>query len=245
MLGGMRDQVRTLVRAAAGFFGYDIHRRNLSHQARRVAAMKARGVDLVLDVGANSGQYVTWLRGAGYDGEVVSFEPIPSAYAALAAAHRADSRWRGVEAAVGAEAGRAVLCVAESPVLSSLLPTSATLRAHIPAARTQQTINVPVLSLDDVWDEFVLPRHTVMLKIDTQGFEHQVMDGVAAHLESVTMVEVEMSLLPLYENGSSIHDMLPRLRAAGFEVISIESGFVDAKTGQVLDVDVLAGRPNK
>lgn len=239
----MREKLIGAAKVAAEALGYEIHRRDLAHPARRVAAMKCRRVDLVLDVGANTGQYVTWLRRAGYDGEVVSFEPIPSAYAELVANQGADSRWRGVEAAVGAAEGRRQLHVAESTVLSSLLPIGANLAAHIPAARTQQTIDVSVIKLDDAWDGLVPSERTVMLKIDTQGFEHPVLDGAAAHLAQISLVEVEMSLLRLYETGSSIHELLPRLRAAGFEVISIESGFVDAATDQVLDVDVLAGRP--
>jgi FkbM family methyltransferase len=239
----MRGRVKSAVRTVASALGYDVHRRDHAHPARRIAAMRARGINLVLDVGANSGQYVTWLRKAGYDGEIVSFEPIPSAFAALTVAHQADRRWRGVQTAVGAVKGHAVLNIAESSLLSSLLRSEALLRDHIPAARIEQRITVPVVALVDIWDELVQARHSVMLKIDTQGFEHSVLNGVGDRLAAICMVELEMSLVALYQDGSSIHDALPRLRSAGFEVISIESGYVDAATGQVLDVDVLAGRP--
>ena len=205
--------------------------------------MRARGINLVLDVGANTGQYANWLREGGYTGDIISFEPIPTAFEELKRSHSPDPRWRGVEAAVGAEAGRAVLSVAESPVLSSLLDVGPILESKIPAARTLQRIEVSLISLDDVWEDLIRPGKNVFLKIDTQGYEHPVLDGIAEHLEAVSLVEVEMSLVSLYNGGSSIHDTLPRLRSAGFQVISIESGYVDADTGQVMDVDVLAGRP--
>ena len=71
--------------------------------------MRLRGVDLVLDVGANRGQYATGLRMSGYQGRIVSFEPIPAAYEDLFCAHGPDDQWAGRQATVGAAAGSAEL----------------------------------------------------------------------------------------------------------------------------------------
>ena len=204
--------------------------------------MRLREVSLVLDVGANAGQYVAWLRASGYTGSVVSFEPLASAYDLMEDDRASDQQWRGVRAAVGATAGIATLNIADSTVLSSLLPSTSTLLNTIPGGVQRQAVDVPVIALDDVWSEYVRPSDRVMVKIDTQGYEHPVLDGLALHLDDVRLVEVEMSLVELYKGGSSIHDLLPRLHDAGFSVISIDSGKVDTRTGQVLDVDVLAGR---
>jgi hypothetical protein len=81
-----------------------------------------------------------------------------------------------------------------------------------------------------------------MLKVDVQGAEHAVLDGLADRIFEVALIEVEMALVPLYLGGSTIYDMLPRLHDAGFDVVSIDSGFVDASSGQVLDVDLLLRR---
>lgn len=81
-----------------------------------------------------------------------------------------------------------------------------------------------------------------MLKVDVQGFEHSVLDGARESLQDISLIEIEMGLTKLYENGSSVHDLLPRLKAMGYDVILLESGFVDAATGQVLDIDMLMGR---
>lgn len=240
----MRERLVGAVKAAAAAMGYEVHRSDLAHPGRRVAAMRARHIDLTLDVGANSGQYVQWLRAAGYHGKIVSFEPIPTVFQAMAASLENDPNWSGRNVALGATRGQAVLHVAQSSVLSSLLEPTGDLRGHIPASETLQEVTVPVFALDDIWAELVPDRSSVMLKIDTQGYEHPVLDGVAKHLSEVSLVEIEMSLVDLYEGGSSIFDVLPRLREAGFGIVSINSsGFVDAGTGQVLDVDVLAGRP--
>ena len=239
----MRDGARNAFKRAAAKLGYVVHRRDQTHEMSRDRAMRLRGVDLVLDVGANRGQYATGLRMCGYQGRIVSFEPIPAAYQDLVRAHGPDAQWTGRQAAVGAAAGSAELNVSASSVLSSILDARTELSNRIPAVEATEKVVVSVVTLDDLWAELVPPQATTMLKIDVQGFEHFVLDGTAAHLDQIVLMEVEMGLQKLYEGGSTIHDLLPRLHQAGFEVISIDSGFVDVATGQVLDIDVLAGRP--
>lgn len=239
----VRERIKTYAKRAAVRCGYVIRRRDHEHSARRVAAMRTREVDLVIDVGANRGQYVTWLRDAGYEGNIVSLEPIPDVFSVLQRNHGHDRRWRGFQLAAGATAGQGALhVVKDSDVLSSMLVPAHGLTQALPFATRSSVIDVAIVALDDIWSEIVPDDATVMLKIDTQGFEHSVLDGVKDNLWRVALLEVEMSLLPLYEEGSTVLDMLPRLATSGFDIISIESGFVQVETGQVLDIDVLAGR---
>jgi FkbM family methyltransferase len=235
----LKERVKALARLA----GYDVHRRDLSHPARRAAAMAVRGVDVVLDVGANEGQYVGKLREFGYRGRIVSFEPFAESFEILVSRLSHDAQWQGVNVALGSQEGVGELQVARSTLTSSLLPARDELRSVISGAEAVSSVAVPIVALDDVWDDYVSPSETALLKIDVQGYEHSVLDGGRICLRRVPLIEVEMGLVELYEGGSTVHDLLPRLRDQGFSVISIDAGFVDAASGQVLDVDVLLGRP--
>jgi FkbM family methyltransferase len=235
--------ITEMLKSLARIAGYEVHRRDLSHGASRSAAIAARGVDVVLDVGASEGQYVQRLRDFGYQRRVVSFEPLPDAFAVLSKRLSRDAGWRGVNAAAGEETGIAHLQVPESTVTSSVLTAREELRSRIEAATPVRSIEVEMVALDDIWDDHVSSSETPFLKIDVQGYEHAVLNGCRRRLAQVLLVEVEMGLIQLYEAGSTIYDLLPRMHAEGFAVISIDAGFVDRHTGQVLDVDVLMGRP--
>lgn len=237
-----RLRATSAAKQIANRFNVELSRLDLTHAARRQAAMRTAGIDVLLDVGANRGQYVSWVRRAGYEGRVVSFEPIPSVIADMRSRLAADPSWSGMEIALGAAAGTVDFHVTADTVTSSTLPPGDQLTGKIPGASVVETISVEGARLNDVWEQVVPPGSRTMLKIDVQGAEHAVLDGLADRIAEVHLIEVEMALVPLYVGGSTIYDMLPRLHGAGFDVVSIDSGFVDAASGQVLDVDLLLRR---
>jgi len=70
------------LRQYARKLGFDVVKyRPTRHPLARTRFLFERfGIDLVLDVGANTGQYARQLRHTGYRGRIVSFEPLASAY---------------------------------------------------------------------------------------------------------------------------------------------------------------------
>lgn len=73
-------------------------------------ALEYLRVDLVLDVGANAGQYSQSLREHGDKGRIVSFDPLSITHAILANAAVGDARWEiAPRTAVGSECGTAML----------------------------------------------------------------------------------------------------------------------------------------
>jgi len=126
-------------------------------------------VDTVLDVGANVGQYGSALRAAGYSGRIVSFEPNPEAYRHLAERAARDRSWDAVGVGLGAEDGFAELNVSGFSVFSSMLKTTEFVESVDGRSRAEQTVRVPVTTVDAAWAERVRPGARVLLKVDTQG----------------------------------------------------------------------------
>lgn len=213
--------------------GFEVRR----HPAvRRASMLAAHDIDLVIDVGAAVGGYGTQLRKFGYAGQIVSFEPLDSAFAELSSVVARDSRWTARQAALGAEPGEAVINIASNSDSSSLLPMGS---GHTDAEPSVGIIGhqmVQVQRLDDVIDEFATPDSRIFLKIDAQGFERQVLAGAVKTLERCRGLQLELSFVPLYEGGMLINDAIAMAYDAGFSMVGVEQGWA-AESGQMLQAD--------
>ena len=210
-----------------------LYRRNLELSkdplpARIVAATRWLGVDTVLDVGANIGQYADALRASGFGGRIVSFEPLGDAYAQLA--HRAakDPKWQAERTAVGAERGTLEIHIAANSHSSSVLPMNDTHLDAAPQSRTIGSESVSVTTIADVVAAHGIVPDRTLLKIDTQGYEKPV--------------QLELSFVPLYDGQALYPELVERLGALGFEWYGVDAAFVDPRTGRMLQVDGLFAR---
>ena len=217
--------------------GYDIHRSS-SHQLLR--AFNLFGVDLVLDVGANVGQFVIELRAAGYRGKVVSFEPLTSAWDVLEREARNDTSWEiAPRCALGDFDGEIKINIAGNSASSSILPM---LEAHASAAECSAyvgTERVTIHKLDSVAPKYLVNARRPFLKIDTQGYEWQVLDGAKDILPLMQGVLCELSLVPLYDSQRLWKDIIQRLEDDGFKLWSIHRGFIDPRDGRMLQIDAV------
>ena len=113
----MRQRLKALLRAAGWSVGrYD---RRSDPAAARKTLFAAMGIDVVLDVGANSGQFARQMRGEGYAGRIISFEPLSTAYEQLAAAATGEPSWEIHQCALGNTVGTAKLNIAGNSWSSS------------------------------------------------------------------------------------------------------------------------------
>jgi hypothetical protein len=102
--------------------------------------------------------------------------------------------------------------------------------------------SVQIQSLDAMADELLGPSDRVWLKIDVQGYELEVLAGASKTIACVDGLEIEMSLVALYDGQPLIHDVLDVVNALGFELIDIEPAYRDPVSGRVLQVDGIALR---
>jgi len=196
-------------------------------------------IDTVLDVGANSGQYAMNLRRGGYQGRIISFEPGREAFEALQKSARGDPLWICHKLALGDQDGELVLHIAESSDFSSFLPLTEWVLESDPNARSRTEERVPVTTLDAFWPTYNLGQSRVLLKLDTQGFERQILLGATRSLEQISALQLELSMSAIYVGQPRIEEMLPLLRTLGFELFAVYEGFRDGNTGQLVELDGL------
>lgn len=229
-------RMKAIVQRMLRMGGWEIRRYKLEELGQLRQMLDIMRVDTVLDVGANVGQFAEELRNAGFRGKIVSFEPQAAAYEKLTAKAAHDPLWEvAPRSAVGAALGEISINISENSVSSSMLPI---LEAHTDSAPTSRYIGsevVPVVTLDD--SPAVPNEGRIFLKIDTQGFEHHVLNGAAELLMRVVGVQTELSLAPLYEGQADFLAIFDRMRQAGLQTWSINPGFLSRDTGRMLQVD--------
>jgi FkbM family methyltransferase len=212
----IRDTARSLARNQ----GYEI-RRIGSHQDKRpIDFIRSRNVDLVVDVGANVGQYAENLRKEGYAGWILSFEPTSAAHEALETRAGKDGRWKTLNVAVGEAEGTTDINVSENSVFSSILPqrsAATTFDSHAAVVRVE---SVRVARLDDLFAD--LPQGKApFLKIDTQGYERQVLSGASKCLSRFVGVQMELPIVQLYEGTWRFHEAVAFMNERGFEISNL------------------------
>jgi len=197
-------------------------------------------IDTVLDVGANEGQYALSLRELGFSGRIISFEPLGTAHQRLQRTAVKDASWIiAPRTAIGNQEGEIELNLASNGASSSILSM---LEAHQRAAPDVGYIGteiVPISRLDRVAQEFLSEARNVFLKVDTQGFELQVLQGAAELISRVAGAQLELSLVPLYEGQALFSELLDWMVKEGFSVWGILPGLTDSSSGRLLQTDVV------
>lgn len=233
----LKEGVRSLLHRTGFELVRSLDRGHLLKQAVRI--MEEQQVGVVLDVGANTGQWAQTIRALGYGRHIVSFEPLSEAYLNLQARALQDEHWTTVNAALDREPGETVLHVSENSQSSSMLDMLPLHQEAAPRSSYVGSETVRVTTLERVAAERALHENTAFIKVDTQGCERRVLEGAGTALKTVVAMQVELSLVSLYEGEPLIEEMLMFLRGFGFVPSAFEPNFWVADTGRVLQVDGL------
>lgn len=232
----------TAVQRVANAAGFEIRRlRGVANPSFQLAlALGFFSVDTVIDVGANVGQFGAGLRKSGYKGRIVSFEPLAEAHRGLSRRANRDPEWQVHErSAVGDFDGETTINVSANSVSSSLLPM---LDAHRAAAGASAYIGAertPIVRLDTALPRYLRPGNRAFLKIDTQGSEAQVLDGLGQRAADLVGIQLELSLVRLYDGQRLWLETIERIEAAGFTLWMLQPGFTDPGNGRTLQLDAV------
>lgn len=194
----------------------------------RQQVLQDEDVNLVLDVGANVGQYVEHLRGEGYTGRIVSFEPAADTFQELNDRTARDADWEARKLALGDVRGTAQLRNFPASVYNSLLPG---VEAAVPKESGFEEVEQTTLDAlkGDAWSR----SDNLCLKVDVQGFEGPVLRGAVNLLKVCRVVEIELSTVAMYHGQDLFPELAGFLYEAGMRMVSFRpmvvqtNGFVD------------------
>lgn len=196
------------------------------------------GINLVLDVGANVGQFGTDLRNTGYRGKIISFEPASEPFLHLLKRSQKDTSWSVFNIGLGNRIEEIDLHIASNNGLSSSVLEPGLHTDFFPGIRFDRTEKIQISTLSNFIKEQNLQDCRILLKIDAQGYESLILEGALEIFDSVVSTYLELSLVELYRGEVGALAILNTLSALGHGLSDIRRG-IESKNRKLLQIDVL------
>lgn len=217
---------------------------NLALFAKLGHLLQLHQPDLVIDVGANRGQFVSHLRAIGYSGPVLSLEPQATLAAALQKRAASDPHWKIIQGAASDASGQMTLHTFADDTFNSLHRPNSTAHTRFGNLLTASTPEQVAVRTLDSWlaDSAFASARRIFLKTDTQGHEMAVLRGASQTLGHTVIVLAEGSLVPLYDTVATPAALTDFLATRGFRNAGNYSTAHDERDLATIEVDCVFSR---
>lgn len=215
--------MKQFIKSLMKWMGFDLVRVRNNHTSlddHLKNVLEKYKIDCVLDVGANIGQYGESLRALGFEGWIVSFEPVKAVFDELNERAKNDEKWICYHCALGDEVGKKIINVYSSSVFSSFLTANTYSKGIWKSLEKSAPEEVTIRRLDDVLPEIMELTNSrrYYLKLDTQGYDLQAFRGSRASLVNIYAAQTELSLIHVYGDMTEPYEMLNTLQDNGYFV---------------------------
>jgi FkbM family methyltransferase len=231
LLSRPRNRAALLRHAVAGAIEHDV-------------VLRSRPWDIVIDAGANRGQFSLAVRHFLPGARIVAFEPLASAAGFYRKIFARDPRVQLHETAIGRQKGTATMQRSASEDSSSMLPIGDLMQELFPGTQAVGTESVAVAPLTDFLTAEDL-RGNSLLKIDVQGYELEVLASAEPLLPFLDTIYVETSFVTFYEGQALADEVISYLQARGFKITGIMNPSFHPVSGAAVQADMLFVNTNR
>lgn len=233
----LTNNIQRIIQNVFNNFGIQIKRYPDLDTKRRLKLIKYFEINKIFDIGANIGNYAMEMRKLGFVGNIVSFEPLSETFKILQKNAIKDSNWETINIGLGDIDGETEINIAAISDSSSILEM---MPSHLKSAPQSVYIGkekIKLNKLDTIFDNYYKNGDKIFVKIDTQGYELNVLKGAEQSLPYIKGIQIEMSLVQLYDGGILYKEMIEFIEKKGFDLYSFENGFSNPETGELLQMD--------
>ena len=176
--------------------------------------------NVAVDIGANIGDFSEGLLEAGYT--VFAFEPYQPIYYKLAARFQDREQFTASNLAISAADGTAKLNLAKEKPVSETYENPTLYNTLVPHSMPEglefsEVIDVPVRSLESLQRSAQIPAKLGVVKIDTEGNELNVIQGMGSSRAAVIMAEFwgEGHVFASTNTFNKLPDLVAEMRKRG------------------------------
>jgi FkbM family methyltransferase len=238
----MKKLLKRIINKSLEIFGYQLNilSQYSNFNMQLIKSLEYFRIDLIIDVGANEGQFAIELRNAGFDGQILSFEPLNDAHLILIQNSLNDPKWTVAEKmAIGDINGQIEINVSGNSVSSSILNM---LDEHSNIESSSKYVSkelTNINTLDNATRNYLNNYKNIFLKIDTQGYEWEVLNGGAETLDKAKGIMCELSFDNLYQGQKLWLEIIDKLLGLGFSIWSFDKAFINTELGRTMQIDAV------
>ena len=246
MQQAMRNMVRKSLGKLARVLPCEDYLNKLAFGCHLSKLFQLHDIQCVIDVGAHRGGFARFLRNeVGYSGKLISLEPASGNLLHLRPVAAKDPQWEVYPLALGSVEARQTMHVMKQSVFNSFLEPDRSRMAEFHARNTvDHEETVEVRRLDHLWVELERTHQikNVFLKIDTQGYDMEVLRGAGEALDQIRAIQTEASVQPLYEKMTPYPVILDFLVERGFQIAGMFPVVRDSEL-RLVEFDLVMTRP--
>jgi FkbM family methyltransferase len=205
--------------------------------------LRRQGINHVIDIGANVGQFSLAVRNCLPNAKIFAFEPLARPAKRFSLVLGNDPNVTLFQSAIGSTTGDAIMHISKSLDSSSLLPITDKQSELFPGTEETRQEKVKVAPLDEFLDRQLI-KGAALLKIDVQGYELETLKGCEALLDMFTYLYVECSCVELYLGQPLAHHVIAWLAKREFILSRVGSITYD-KQGMSIQGDFLFKSVNR
>jgi len=203
--------------------------------------VRSKSIDwLILDVGAHDAWFLNAIRRFCVPGDchIIAFEPLPSKKEGLLRVGKNFDRFKLIGKALGEVKGDAEITEYGSTGLSSLRSLSDSYSYYAgfnTTIKAKHRVEVSTLDAEILEHD---ARH-IILKIDTQGFEYQVLAGAKSLLKSgrIKYIIIELMTVQKYDGASTYREIFELLHSYGYSLYNINPTYYETDSGRMTEFD--------
>ncbi len=198
---------------------------HINRAANYINARKKTGFNLILDVGCHQEGFISDFLVKFPTEKIIGFEPNIIKYESARNKFIHNNRVEIINLALGKEAGKATLNITNHDYSSSLMNIEIQSSEN---SATFQIVNKQECSVMPLDSEIPENESVLFMKIDTQGYELEVLKGASSVLRRTQFVLLELANHSIYLDAPKYHEIDEYLRQQNFRLVQIYSPLSDA-----------------
>lgn len=205
----MQNLLKRLIKKTFNSMGLDIIRLQKSPQ-ESLLGLKSLPIRTIIDVGANTGQFVRIIDKVYPEAKIYCFEPAPTPFQGLCKwAESKHNRVKTFNFALDDFEGEIEMFYhTEHSPSSSILKTTQVSESLYPFTKSQHAIKVKQTTLDKAIETLNIPLiPEILIKLDVQGYEDRIIRGGKETFDKAKACILEINLDELYESQPSFKDI--------------------------------------